>query len=269
MPHVKLHGIDLYYEVHGDGEPLVLLHNGLRCTKSFTRQMHEFSKDFRVMAYDRCGYGRSTHMMALREGWLEESVSELCSFLDEIKVDRVHLCGICVDGAIALLFAWQNASRVDQIAVAGTCCFGEEKTSSRASKLYPRPEDLPDSWSQELAEHHGEEYARNLYRVFYQAIREENGYPFKGYDLRPILPAVKSPVLVIYGDRDNLFDIEQAFAMYSHLPNARLCVIPNCGHLPNEERHGDFNREVLRFFRRRLSWRPKQPGIRSRRDSSP
>jgi pimeloyl-ACP methyl ester carboxylesterase len=253
MPHVNLHGIDLHYEAYGDGEPLVLLHNGLGCTKSFVRQVHEFSKHFSVIAYDRCGYGRSTRMTALKEGWLEDSVAEFSRFLGEIKVDRVHLCGICVGGAIALLFAGQNSSRVDQIAVAGTCCFGEEKTSSRASKLYPRPEDLPDSWSQELAEHHGEEYARDLYRVFYQAIREENGYPLKGYDLRPILPAVKSPVLVIYGDRDSLFDIEQALAMYRHLPNAKLCVIPNCGHLPNEERHEDFNREALRFFQGCLS----------------
>jgi pimeloyl-ACP methyl ester carboxylesterase len=215
--------------------------------------MHEFSKDFRVIAYDRCGYGRSTHMTSLTEGWLEQGVSELSRFLDEIRVGRVHLCGICVGGAIALLFAAQNPSRVGQIVTAGTCCFGEEKMSSRALKLYPRPEDLPDNWSQELAKHHGEEYARNLYRIFYQAIRDENGYPFKGYDLRPILPAVKSPVLVIYGDNDNLFDIEQALAMYRQLRRARLCVIPNCGHLPNEERHEDFNREVLRFFRRRLS----------------
>ena len=249
MPNVKLHRNDLYYEVHGDGEPLVLLHNGLGCTKSFTKQMHEFSKDFRVIAYDRWGYGRSTHMTSLKEGWLEQNVSELSSFLDEIGVDRAHLCGICVGGAIALLFAAQNPSRVDHIVVAGTCCFGEEKTSSKALKLYPRPEDLPDDWSMELAEHHGKEYARNLYRIFYQAIGEENGYPFKGYDLRPTLPSVGSPVLVIYGDRDNLFDLEQALAMYRHLPKARLCIIPNCGHLPNEERCEDFNREALGFFR--------------------
>lgn len=253
MPHVNLHGTDLHYEAHGDGEPLVLLHNGLGCTKSFAKQVRKFSKHFRAITYDRYGYGRSTHMTALKEGWLEESVEELSRFLDEIEVDRAHLCGICVGGAIALLFAAQNPSRVDHIAVAGTCCFGEEKTASRALKLYPHPENLPCNWSRELAEHHGETYARNLYRIFYQAIREENGYPFKGYDLRPILPSVRSPVLVIYGDRDGLFDLEQALAMYRHLPKARLCIIPNCGHLPNEERHENFNREVLGFLRRGLS----------------
>jgi pimeloyl-ACP methyl ester carboxylesterase len=189
-------------------------------------------------------------MTSLKKGWLEDSVDELSSFLYEIKVDRAHLCGICVGGAIALLFAEKNPSRVDQIALAGTCCFGEAETSSRALKLYPHPDDLPPDWLNELVQHHGETYGKDLYRVFYQAIREENGYPFKEYDLRPMLPKVKSPVLVTYGDKDNLFDLEQAFAMYKHLRKAHLHIIPSCGHLPNEEKPEDFNRETLGFFRR-------------------
>ena len=156
MPYVNVHGTDLYYEAHGRGEPLILLHNGLGSTKSFTKQVPEFSKSFRVVAYDRRGYGRSAHATSLKKGWLEESVDELSCFLDEIKVDRAHLCGICVGGAIALLFAVKNPSRVDRITVAGTCCFGEAENSPRALKLYPDPDQLPPDWLRELAEHHGE-----------------------------------------------------------------------------------------------------------------
>ena len=250
MPHVNVQGAGLYYEVDGRGEPLVLLHNGLGSTKSFTKQVAEFSRSFRVVTYDRRGYGRSAHITALKNGWLEESVDELSCFLDEIKVDRAHLCGICVGGAIALLFAVKNPSRVNDVTVAGTCCFGEAETSQKALKLYPTPDELPSDWLRELAEHHGETYGKDLYRVFYQAIREENGYPFEEYDVRPILPQVKSPVLIIYGDRDNLFDLKQAYAMQRHLQKARLHIIPSCGHLSNEEKPEDFNRETLGFFRR-------------------
>jgi pimeloyl-ACP methyl ester carboxylesterase len=250
MPHVNVQRADLYYETQGRGEPIVFLHNGLGSTKSFTKQVPEFSRGFRVVTYDRHGYGRSTHQAVLREDWLEESVEELSHFLDEIKIDRAHLCGSCVGGAIALLFAARNPSRADQITVSRTCCFGEAENSSKALKLYPHPDKLPPDWLHELAEHHGETYGRELYRIFYQAIKEENGYPFEGFDLRPILPHVKNPVLVIYGDRDKLFDLEQALTMYRHLQKALLCVIPNCGHLPIEERPEDFNREALDFFRR-------------------
>jgi len=249
MPHANVQGAELYYEAHGRGEPLVLLHNGLGSTKSFSKQLPEFSESFRVVAYDRRGYGRSAHSTSLKKGWLEESVDELSRFLDEIKVDRAHLCGICVGGAIALLFAVKNSSRVDRITVAGTCCFGEAETSQKALKLYPLPDDLPPDWLRELTEHHGETHARDLYRVFYQAIREENGYPFKEYDLRPILSQVKSPVLVICGDKDNLFSLEQAFTMCRHLRKARLRIISSCGHLPNEEKPEEFNQEAMGFLR--------------------
>lgn len=96
MPHANLHEVGLYYEVHGDGEPVVLLHKELGCTNGFNKQTHEFSKHFRVVTYARHGYGRSTHVTALKEGWLEECVEELSRFLDEIKVDRAHACGIRV-----------------------------------------------------------------------------------------------------------------------------------------------------------------------------
>lgn len=251
MPHVSVHAVELYYKVRGRGEPLVLLHNGLGCTQSFTPQVAPFSKYSRVILYDRHGYGRSTHMLALREGWLDESVRELSRFLDRLKIEKAHLCGICVGGAIALLFAAQNPDRVGRIAVAGTCCYGEEKTASKALKLYPSPENLPTDWLRELAAYHGEAYGKELYRVFYQAIKEGNGYPFKGYDLRPTLPDIKSPVIVIYGDRDRLFDLEQALTMYRCLEKADLHIIPNCGHLPNEEKPRDFNRAVLNFICRR------------------
>jgi 3-oxoadipate enol-lactonase len=250
MPHVNVRGTDLYYESQGSGKPLVLLRNGLGCTKSFTEQMPDFSKHHRVVAYDRHGYGRSSHLTALKRGWLEESVGELMRLLDEINIDRADLCGICAGGAVALLCAAQNPSRVNRLVVAGTCCFGEEDALPRALKLYPHPDDLSNEWLRELSEHHGVPYGKDLYGIFYQAIKEENGYPFKEYDLRPTLHHVRNPVLVIYGDRDNVFQLEQALTMYRNLQKAELCVIPDCGHLPNEEKPVDFNREALAFFQR-------------------
>ena len=248
MPHVDMQGARLYYEMHGRGEPLILLHNGLGCTKSFTKQLPEFSKRFRVIAYDRHGYGRSTHITSLKIGWLEQSLDELSSFLDQIHLYRASLCGICVGGAIALLFAARNPSRVDRVVAAGTCCFGNEGISCRALKLYPHPTDLPPDWLHELAHHHGKKYGKHLYEIFYQAILEENGYPFKGYDLRPTLPQVKSHVLVIHGERDSIFELEQALTMHGCLDKADLRIIPDCGHLPNEEDPETFNQEVLNFL---------------------
>ena len=226
------------------------MHNGLGCTKSFTKQLPELSRYFRVLAYDRHGYGRSTHITSLKTDWLGQSVDELSNFLDRMHLDRANLCGICVGGAIALLFAARNPSRVNRVVAAGTCCFGDEEISYRALRLYPHPTQLPPDWLHELTHHHGESYGKRLYEIFYQAILEENGYPFREYDLRPTLPHVRSPVLVIHGERDSLFQLDQALTMHRCLDKAGLCIIPDCGHLPNEERPEKFNQEALKFFLR-------------------
>jgi pimeloyl-ACP methyl ester carboxylesterase len=250
MPYADIQGTNLYYESQGRGEPLILLHNGLGCTKSFTKQLPEFSRYFRVIAYDRYGYGRSTHMTSLKTGWLEQSVDELSHFLDRMHFDRANLCGICVGGAIALLFAARNPSRVDRVVAAGTCCFGDEEISRRALKLYPHPTHLSPDWLHDLTHHHGKTYGRKLYEIFYQAIQEENGYPFKEYDLRPTLHHVRNPVLVIHGERDSLFKLDQALTMQKCLDKTGLCIIPDCGHLPNEEKLAEFNQQTLKFLRR-------------------
>jgi len=189
-------------------------------------------------------------MLTLKRGWLDDSVQEMSCFLDELGIRKAHFCGVCVGGVIALLFAAQNPSRVSSVVVAGTCCYGTREMKTKALQLYPPTEDLSSVWLKELTRCHGQKHARELYRIFYQAIEEENGYPFEGYDLRPSLASVKSPVIVIYGDRDQLFDLEQALTMHRHLEKSELCIMPNCGHLPNEEKTQDFNREVLNFVRR-------------------
>jgi pimeloyl-ACP methyl ester carboxylesterase len=250
MPTINARGIDLYYETQGQGETLVLLHNGLGCTRNFAQQVDELCKHFTVVAYDRDGYGRSARMVTLAKDWLDTSVDELSCLLDQLGIEKAHLCGVCVGGAIALLFATRSPERVRTIVAAGTCCYGEEGMASKALKLYPPPEELPPDWSRELENCHGRTYWRELYAVFRRAIREENGYPFKGFDLRPILPNVKVPVMIIYGDHDQLFDIEQAVTMHELLERSGLSILPNCGHLPNEEKPEDFNREILGFIRR-------------------
>jgi len=258
MPHLKVNGVDVYHEISGSGEPLLFLHNGLGCTKNFSHQIEELSKHFTAITYDRQGYGQSTHTARVERDWLNSSVKELSSFLDRLGIEEIRICGVCVGGAIALLFAASNPSRTAAVAAAGTCCYGEENTTSRVQRFYPPRESLPEGFLHELARCHGDAYAGVLYDIFYQAIEEKSGYPFISYDLRPTLSRVRCPVLILHGDRDPLFDLEQALSMYTHLPDAELCVFPGCGHLPNEERSQDFNRELLRFIHKHKSNR--KPG---------
>jgi len=69
-------------------------------------------------------------------------------------------------------------------------------------------------------------------------------------DLRPHLPSVTCPTLVLYPDRSILFEVEQAVAFYRHLPRGELAVLPRCGHNTYEDRPGEYIRHVLDFLDR-------------------
>ena len=59
MPKVKIDGADIYYEVHGQGEPLLLLHHGMGCTKMWEKLLPGLAEKYKVIVYDRRGFGGS------------------------------------------------------------------------------------------------------------------------------------------------------------------------------------------------------------------
>ena len=59
MTKVKIDGVDIYYEVHGEGVPLILIHHGIGCTKMWEQLVDGFSTRYKVISYDRRGFGRS------------------------------------------------------------------------------------------------------------------------------------------------------------------------------------------------------------------
>ena len=70
------------------------------------------------------------------------------------------------------------------------------------------------------------------------------------FDLRPILPSVSCPTLVLYPDRSSIFYVEQSTAFYRQLPRGELAVFPRCGHNTYEQRPQDYIRTVLDFLKR-------------------
>jgi pimeloyl-ACP methyl ester carboxylesterase len=70
------------------------------------------------------------------------------------------------------------------------------------------------------------------------------------FDLRPILPSVDCPTLVLYPDRSSIFDVEQSTAFYRHLSRGELAIFPKCGHNTYEQRPEDYTRTVLDFLKR-------------------
>src|SRR2546421_9130928 len=119
MPFTQVHDLRLYYELHGDGEPLVLL-NGALDTIEFDWERHlpTFAARYRVLAYDHRGHGRSDNPAARFTSY-DELADDLAALLDTFGIERARFCGFS-DGAITLLnFALRRPERVRSLILAG------------------------------------------------------------------------------------------------------------------------------------------------------
>ena len=262
MPVEKINGVDIYYEVHGKGEPLVLMHHGMGSMKMWTNFIPVFSAEYKVIAYDRRGFGlsgkESFRNYYKSDEYTRNSVSELSILLERLGIqERVYILGQCEGGALGFHYIAQYPDRVKTIAISSTMCCSKTGMSQQQEKPQQPPESrtrpsfetAPPEFQEKLTYWHGEKYAPEFYSLFVEGggVYETGPQPF---DLRDTLAKVQCPALVLYPDRSRLFDVEQGVMMYRSLPNGELAVLPHCGHNTYEYQPEEYKKSILSFFER-------------------
>ncbi len=256
MPFQKIHGIDIYYETHGrtNGKnTIVLLHHGMGCTKTWKEIYPDLVYEgYRVVLYDRRGFGASKKGSDFMDfyrsdRYRQESVEELSALLDFLEIDRFHGIGQCEGGVVALDYAAAFPERVLTLATSSTQCYSKAPMTEVNARMFPKTfRELEPELREKLTEWHGAgaELFFDQFRLFGGAYGKEV------FDLRPVLPSVTCPALVLYPDRSALFEVEQGVAMYRGLPKGELSVLPACGHNTYQYRPREYVRIVLDFLRR-------------------
>ena len=105
MPYAQVNGVDLYYEIHGRGEPLVLVHEFAGCSRSWAPQVESFERAYQVVIYNCRGYPPSTIPADVGSYSQDLSVEDLRQLLDHLLIGRAILGGFSMGGSIALSFA--------------------------------------------------------------------------------------------------------------------------------------------------------------------
>ncbi len=254
MAYMQIHGRKLYYEDHGTGSPILLLHHGFGCTKMW-KEIYPglISAGYRVVMYDRRGYGRSERgedfaSFYVSEKFRSDSVDDLKALLDSLAINHVHLVGQCEGGVIAVDFAAKNPDRALSLTTSSTQCFSDmPMTEFNAVKFTKKFAELEQELKEKLIDWHGRDYAETFFNQF---IRFGGAYGKGVFDLRPVIKEVECPSLVIYPDRSFLFDVEQGVEFYRHLRYGELAVLPRCGHNTYEQQPYEYVRHVLGFLSR-------------------
>ena len=225
---VRANGLDVGYEVTGDGPPLLLLHGASSGRDDFAAQLPLLRSAFRCYLPDARGHGATRWDAAdgFHYAWLME---DALAFADALGLGTVHLLGFSMGAATALGLAARAPERLRSLVLVSVSTEREPR-GAVARRLFD-PERLArdePAWADDLARRHdpvqGEGAWRRLLTAIAADIADQELVDVAG------LAAIRCPTLLMVGDRDPFVPVEQAIRLRRTIRDARLLVAPGCGH---------------------------------------
>jgi pimeloyl-ACP methyl ester carboxylesterase len=262
MATAEANGQQLYYEIHGDGEPLLCVH-GLSCdTLAWIPQIEAFASEYRTVMFDNRDVGQSS--MAEGDYDIADMARDALALADELELDTFHLLGISMGGAIAQEIALQAPGRVRTLTLAVTFSTGGTYSRKLAEVWGARVKQI--SHEQHIDElmllNHSEGFFENADMVaFIRTAMLQNPHPqppeafarqlaaCSRHDTRDRLGSLTMPAHVIGGEHDILVPVWKSREIAAAIPGAKLDVLPAAPHGLSLERAEEFNASVLGFIR--------------------
>ena len=225
-------GIQLYYEVYGAGEPLLLVHGGGGSIADFRLQIDYFRQHYKVIAMDSRDQGRSGD--SPDKITYEKMTDDLAALLDHLKTGPVYVLGWSDGGIEALLLGIRHPTKVKKIAAMAA--------NLDPQGLYPEISDWGRNEINSMPPEARQTPDGKREVKLNQMARTEPHIDPKE------LAAITAPTLVLAADHDVIRD-EHTLEIYHHLSNSQLCIFPNATHMIPYDDPTLFNATVERFFR--------------------
>ncbi len=248
MPTIRANGLDIAYDVHGAGPPLVLLHGATSSGREdFAAQIPLFARAFQLYLPDARGHGRTRWDAAdgYRYDWL---VDDLAAFVDGLGLETFHVVGFSMGALTALHYAARSADRLRTLAIVGITTEREPRASVGRRLMDPVRADRDDpAWAALLGRRHDAGQGEGAWRRLLPAIAADIAVQplLTPRDLRKVTP----PTLVVCGDRDPFVPVDHAWGISRVLLDGRLFVAPDCPHEVMTRRPGLFNEALSGFYR--------------------
>ncbi len=248
--YAEVNGIQMHYEVHGEGTPLVLLHGGYVDSDMWTIETHILSKYFQVIEIDSRGHGRSTD--GDEAITYELMTNDTLTLLDQLNINNSHLVGWSDGAVIAAQIAAFNPERVNKLVLIGAAFGGDTYVPAFSAVLgneaifktfanatfglkYKAVNPDPSHWSV---------FRDKLYALWntpcYLPAASE------AFCLEP-LESINASTLVMVG-KNEIIDFEHTEAIVEAIPDAELEVVSFAGHFLPEVRPFKTAYEIRTFL---------------------
>jgi pimeloyl-ACP methyl ester carboxylesterase len=241
--YINVGGLKTYYEVQGEGEPLLLMHGGFCTIETFAQQTPEVAKHYRVYLPERRGHGRTADAGEMS---YEAMAQDTAGFMEALDIESAHLVGYSDGGNAALVVAVRRPELIRKLVVIGANFHynGMAQVALQAMETATPENFYP--WLVKAYQEHSPDGPEHFPVVFERIMRMWREEPALA---REDLAGIQAPTLVLVGDRDWVA-IEHTVQMYESIPNAQLCVVPGATHGVPFEKAALVNQIVLDFLSR-------------------
>jgi pimeloyl-ACP methyl ester carboxylesterase len=249
MPKINRDGVEIYYEVHGIGPPLLLTHGYSSTSQMWRGQIEALSKHHKLVLWDMRGHGRSDYPGDASAYSEALTVGDIAALLDEVGVERAIVGGLSLGGYMSLAFYRACPERVRALLIIDTGP-GFKKDDAREA-WNKRAHDTGDRFEREgLAVLASASHERSMasHRDASGLARAARGM-LTQRDARVIetLPDIKVPSLVVVGADDTPF-LAASDYVAAKIPAAKKAMIPAAGHAVNIDQPQAFIEAVLTFL---------------------
>ncbi|MBA1147657.1 alpha/beta hydrolase [Ectothiorhodospiraceae bacterium WFHF3C12] len=263
MPKISVNGAELYYELHGSGEDVVVLNNGIiASTATWFNQLPALSPEFQVLLYDMRGQGQSQKWRAGDPDFTWDThADDLAALMDALEIEAAHIGGISYGGELTMVFAHKYPDRCRKLVIADS-----------VSQVEPQLQAIADSWARvaALGDHElfyrvtwywnfSEAFFNKQYEFLLSRIDAAQALDlpsvvrlcrcFLSLDITRELESIGQPACVIVGERDMLKPVHYSETIAERIPDAELHILPGAGHASFWEASDEFNRVTLDFLR--------------------
>jgi pimeloyl-ACP methyl ester carboxylesterase len=266
MPRAPVNGINIYYQVHGKGVPLVMIQGFAGNHQAWFLQTPVFKKYYKVVIFDNRGIGRTDK--SSEPYTIKTMADDVIGLMDYLKIDKAHILGLSLGGMVAQEIAISYPERVIKLVLGST--FASREVNDIQPRLMEAigihegstDVDISNMDFRRLMDFMvSAAFNRRLYRMAPVLLSkyglrsvDPEGYlrqmqSVSGYSTLDRLHLIKAPTLVITGTGDRIISPSASEILASLIPNAKLVLVKGGSHAFFMEMRKRFNKEVLDFLR--------------------
>jgi pimeloyl-ACP methyl ester carboxylesterase len=223
--YADVHGLSMYYEIHGKGAPLLMLSGGTCSLEVGVEEIAALSKSFQVIAPEQMGHGRTADDPA-RSFDYHDMAEDTVELMHHLDLDTAFIFGFSDGGIIGLDVAIHHPDLVSKLAISGTN-FSTDGLEESTSEFFRTT--TGDGWPDELHESYdrlspdGPGHWNDVIERMKVMWASQPDYATEQ------LATITAPTLVIAGDHDAIKP-EHTVALFKAIPRAQLCIVPNASH---------------------------------------